>query len=750
MGTLLKKVGKHAKTYLIKNKLDKKIQAWKKFMHVLNEEYGTHINKTAIENLSQLHRSKPVQLPTANDISKFYAFLCDKRNFYAKLLQKEFSSKAWKELCSYTLTCIQVFNRRRPGESQRMLVSDLKNIRKADYAGDQMLFNSLDIREQEAVKEFSLIFLRGKLNRSVSMLVDHTTLECLNLIMKHREQAGVLKENPYIFGLPGEDQQEFRHLDACTLMRNYSSSCGLSHPETIRATLLRKHIATYCAAMGYTDEQISDVANHLGHEEKIHKNYYRMPVVTKEITRMSKLLNNALIGSGETNKSPSVLSESDTHFDNERASPAVLSESDTYIDNENCSVSSYNYNASEILFDNEVVVEQYSESNFVESSAQLLTGDADTLFENHVVSDSHVECNENKNGASDTGIDHITRNEGQYLETVISQESVSFSNHSLQSNTSDTHEQDTEVNDILKKPFTFTEKYFNEGKELKVVLVPLELKTKETSFLKERSRYKLSSSSESDYDHESDMSEHSEHEVETEKATKGLSKKRIRHTWTTPEKVTVRTVFRNYFKKESMPSLKECQKAVNLYPNLKHRTAQQVRAWIKWNQSQSRISIELEKEELEDNPGKITRKAWTTPEKCIVRKLFGKFIDQLTLPTFKSCQKAVREYPELQNRTDKVLYAYVNNQIKKKQRNVTYGHFSPQKEKLRSPFKTIVLKHFGQYISSLTTPTVVAAMEIMEQHSKLRYMNVESVINTVEHEIRRRKFTHIKRKLVLS
>ena len=60
------------------------------------------------------------------------------------------------------------------------------------------------------------------------------------------------------------------------------------------------------------------------------------------------------------------------------------------------------------------------------------------------------------------------------------------------------------------------------GKELKVVLVPLELKTKETSFLKERSRYKLSSSSESDYDHESDMSEHSEHEVETEKATKGI------------------------------------------------------------------------------------------------------------------------------------------------------------------------------------------------------------------------------------
>ncbi|CAG9822308.1 unnamed protein product [Phaedon cochleariae] len=70
--------------------------------------------------------------------------------------------------------------------------------------------------------------------------------------------------------------------------------------DTLRATHLRKHIATTSVSLNLDGNEISQLQNFLGHEDKIHKNYYRQPIIMDDIVKMSKLLE---IAQGDSTKS---------------------------------------------------------------------------------------------------------------------------------------------------------------------------------------------------------------------------------------------------------------------------------------------------------------------------------------------------------------------------------------------------------------------------------------------------------------
>lgn len=115
--------------------------------------------------------------------------------------------------------------------------------------------------------------------------------------MEYRHLACVSERNPYVFGLPGESRK--RYIDACRLMRDYSVKCNAARPDLLRGTHLRKHIATRSVLLNLSDKEISDLANYMGHSEKIHFSHYRLPIVAREITEISKLLLRAQGATGD-------------------------------------------------------------------------------------------------------------------------------------------------------------------------------------------------------------------------------------------------------------------------------------------------------------------------------------------------------------------------------------------------------------------------------------------------------------------
>lgn len=290
LGTLIKQLGHFFISECIKKHENDKKNDAENFLKLFNEEINIGINRTVAESQFQMQRRKTVKLPPLDDIKKLHRYLLNERRKAFYELSQKFSATSWKTLCETTLTSVQLFNRRRAGEIERVLIDDFRAYHGIDQNTNSDLFNSLSSESKEIAKQYIRFEIRGKLNRNVPVLLNQELLKCIELILKYRKKAGVLDDNPYLFGIPSNRKTTMKYLRACVLMRNFSESCGAANPERLRGTELRKHIATTCLTLNLSEQEVDHVSDFMGHRKDIHKTFYRQPIVSREILRMSKLL----------------------------------------------------------------------------------------------------------------------------------------------------------------------------------------------------------------------------------------------------------------------------------------------------------------------------------------------------------------------------------------------------------------------------------------------------------------------------
>lgn len=285
LASLLKYISKILISECIVNHDDVKRKNAKNFLALLTQEIDINITRTVTESQVQLRRQKAVELPSTSDIKAFYSYLKDKSEEAFQKLSDSFSRNTWCKLAEVTLLSVQIFNRRRPGELERILIEDFNR-----YESINVFDEDLQLSEQnkETAKRYVRFLIRGKLNRTVPVILDKRQVRSIELLLKFRKHAKIAENNPYIFAAPGV--KSTRYLRACNLIRKYASLCGAQHPERLRGTKLRKHIATTCLKLNLEEEQVKELANFMGHDVSIHKNIYRQPLVTHDILRMSKLL----------------------------------------------------------------------------------------------------------------------------------------------------------------------------------------------------------------------------------------------------------------------------------------------------------------------------------------------------------------------------------------------------------------------------------------------------------------------------
>ncbi|KAF5277579.1 hypothetical protein FQR65_LT15956 [Abscondita terminalis] len=322
LSTLCKRAANIWKIECLKKKDLEKKQNAEDFLALLTVYNTGALTRTAIENRVEHQRQKIITLPDKEDIAKLVGFVRRKRREAYKELSNyvdstAFPYNAWKSLSTFTLLSLLIFNRRRPGELER--------IKLRDYASLQGIQNveNLTTEQIRAARTYKRFQIRGKLNRSVPVLVHWEVELSINLIIKYRGNANVPEANPYIFGLPSNDNRH-QYMRACVILRDISSKCGAVKPELLRVTVLRKQIATECAILDLSDNVIKDVANFMGHAEKIHNDIYRLPVETRDIAQMSTIL--------EIVQGGNVSDESDENTDVEEYQPDVASTSNTSIE----------------------------------------------------------------------------------------------------------------------------------------------------------------------------------------------------------------------------------------------------------------------------------------------------------------------------------------------------------------------------------------------------------------------------------
>lgn len=94
------------------------------------------------------------------------------------------------------------------------------------------------VLEKRYYKRFEI---PGKLVRGVPVLFSREIENCINVILKYHEDAGVRLEISFIFGMPKENYDIF-HFKATANLGRDSVACGSKHPVTLKGAIVRKHV----------------------------------------------------------------------------------------------------------------------------------------------------------------------------------------------------------------------------------------------------------------------------------------------------------------------------------------------------------------------------------------------------------------------------------------------------------------------------------------------------------------------------
>ncbi|XP_026119679.1 uncharacterized protein LOC113098803, partial [Carassius auratus] len=260
------------------------ISSTETFKKLYSSKWSEMISHTALVTLNEAKFNKPSTLPFTQDVQSLHQLLEKTADTAFHKLQETASPQSYAELAKATLTRIIVFNRRRAGEVSKM---PLKAFNERDGTSlHEDVAMGLSKFEQKLCSHFSRVEIRGKRGRKVAVLLSPDMVDALMLLVSRRGTCGVLDTNTFLFARPN-CQSYYRGQDS---LRVYARECGAQNPEFLRSTHLRKHVATLSQILNLKNNELDQVADFLGHDIRVHRDYYRLPEATTQLAKISKLL----------------------------------------------------------------------------------------------------------------------------------------------------------------------------------------------------------------------------------------------------------------------------------------------------------------------------------------------------------------------------------------------------------------------------------------------------------------------------
>lgn len=260
------------------------IKSTQSFKTLYSTKWSELISHTALTTLNERKFNKPSTLPFTEDVQRLHRHLEKTTEQALKDLEHHSSSKSYSELCKATMANVILFNRRRGGEISKMPMNGFLE-RDTSPLHKDVAFGLTEF-ELHLCQHFSRVELRGKRGRKVAVLLSPDMVNAITRLVEKRKDCGVLDENLFLFARP-HCLTPYRGQDC---LRLYASECGAENPELLRSTQLRKHVATLSQILNLKNHELDQVANFLGHDIRVHREYYRLPEATTQLAKISKLL----------------------------------------------------------------------------------------------------------------------------------------------------------------------------------------------------------------------------------------------------------------------------------------------------------------------------------------------------------------------------------------------------------------------------------------------------------------------------
>ncbi|XP_059184663.1 uncharacterized protein LOC131967738 isoform X2 [Centropristis striata] len=254
------------------------------FKKLYSSKWSEMVSHSALNTLSDAKYNKPSTLPFTEDVRILHQYLEKSAESAFCNLKEKATTQNYAQLAKVTLAQIIVFNRRRAEEVSKMRLKSFHERDNTKLHEDVAM--GLSKTEQKLCNYFSRIEIMGKRGRKVAVLLTPRMVDALSLLTSQRTECGVCATNIFLFARP----KSMTHYRGQDCLRVHASQCGAKHPEHLRSTQLRKHVATLSQVLNLKNNELDQVADFLGHDIRVHRDFYRLPVPTTQLAKISKLL----------------------------------------------------------------------------------------------------------------------------------------------------------------------------------------------------------------------------------------------------------------------------------------------------------------------------------------------------------------------------------------------------------------------------------------------------------------------------
>lgn len=152
------------------------------FLKLLDVDASAEIYKSIYDSLAKKKRLKVDILPTTKDIKAMSDYLDLEIEKFSQKLSKKFLYDDWRTLSELVLSWIIVFNRKRTGESERVLITEF-NAR--EYV-NRKTSSGMCAKDKFIAERYARMRVCGKRIRTVSILLTPEIIKSIELLLKNR------------------------------------------------------------------------------------------------------------------------------------------------------------------------------------------------------------------------------------------------------------------------------------------------------------------------------------------------------------------------------------------------------------------------------------------------------------------------------------------------------------------------------------------------------------------------------------
>nr|XP_046253175.1 uncharacterized protein LOC124063495 isoform X2 [Scatophagus argus] len=254
------------------------------FRSVYETRWNELISSDSLRTLQESKWNTPQLLPFTKDVQTLHSYLDAQQQELFSRLSSETSLQTYTQLTKVILTQVILFNRRRAGEVSKIPLSAYLSHNVSDPHEDVNV--ALSDLEKRLCQHFRRMEIRGKRGRKVPVLLTPAMQQALDLLVSKRQECGILPENTYLFARPAS-RICYRGTDG---LRYFAKVSGAKSPENLTSTKLRKQTGTLSQVLNLTNTELDQLADFLGHDIRVHRQFYRLPEGTLQLAKISKIL----------------------------------------------------------------------------------------------------------------------------------------------------------------------------------------------------------------------------------------------------------------------------------------------------------------------------------------------------------------------------------------------------------------------------------------------------------------------------